>query len=196
MARALYSSQQGFHLEGVCPMPMLLYRPVELPADGPGIEALDTSFESDCLYAVAVTEHDVSWRLVAVSPFTKRYDVSDWQDPERLWEHGWVATRADQVVGFLATRWDSWNRRGVVWHFYVDRAWRRQGIARNLLELAEAAGRTAGVRLLWLEVSNRNVPAIAAYRALGFRVVGADTTLYTHTSAADEVALFMARPVL
>ncbi|MGC8488463.1 MAG: hypothetical protein ACP5QO_09645 [Clostridia bacterium] len=46
---------------------------------------------------------------------------------------------------------------------------------------------------MWLEVSNLNVPAINAYEALGFTVVGLDTSLYRGTRARGEVALFMAR---
>ena len=69
------------------------------------------------------------------------------------------------------------------------------GVGRRLLETVAAHGGTLGARHLWLETSSLNVPGAAAYRALGFRLVGADLTLYDGTEAEGEVALFFARPV-
>jgi len=39
-------------------------------------------------------------------------------------------------------------------------------------------GRRNGVRQLWLEIQNVNIAAVRAYRALGFQLVGLDTSLY------------------
>jgi hypothetical protein len=38
-----------------------------------------------------------------------------------------------------------------------------------------------------------NVPAVRAYRRLGFALCGLDTTFYRGTPAAGEVALFFTR---
>ncbi len=52
-----------------------------------------------------------------------------------------------------------------------------------------------GAKLLWLEVTNLNVAAIATYRALWFQICEVDATLYQCTDAPTETALFMARPI-
>jgi ribosomal protein S18 acetylase RimI-like enzyme len=71
---------------------------------------------------------------------------------------------------------------------------RRKGIGRLLLETALAHGRSQGAHTAWLEVTSVNTPAIDAYRALGFELCGLDLSLYEHTAAEGEIALFMARP--
>ena len=171
------------------------YRPLRLPADGAMLDQLNTSFEGDSVYAVSVTDHGIAWRLKQAPPFTKTYDLSEWRDSDRLWDQGWVAETTGQIVGFVGFRVEDWNRRCIIWHLYVDSAFRRQGIARNLLRHAAEAGQRLGAQLLWLEVTNVNVAAIATYRALGFQICGVDATLYQCTDAPTETALFMARPI-
>ncbi len=89
-----------------------------------------------------------------------------------------MAETAGRVVGFVAIRVEDWNRRCIIWHLYVDGAYRRHGIARNLLR---RAGQRLGAKLAWLEVSNVNVAAVTNYHALGFWICGVDSTLYQCT---------------
>ncbi len=71
---------------------------------------------------------------------------------------------------------------------------RGQGIGKNLMEQAVSLARSAGLRIVVCETQNTNVPAILAYRALGFRVEGVDISYYTNQDYPDgEVALFMKR---
>jgi ribosomal-protein-alanine N-acetyltransferase len=49
---------------------------------------------------------------------------------------------------------------------------RRRGVARALMDRAVALGRKKGARLSTLEVRRSNAPAIALYRALGYREAG------------------------
>jgi ribosomal protein S18 acetylase RimI-like enzyme len=93
----------------------------------------------------------------------------------------------------VATRYEAWNRRVVIWHLYVSGEYRRRGVGGRLLETALAAAREAGARTAWLETSNLNVPAVRAYERLGFVLCGLDTTLYDGTPAEGEVALFFSR---
>jgi ribosomal protein S18 acetylase RimI-like enzyme len=77
----------------------------------------------------------------------------------------WVATRADQVVGFVALRDDE-----ITW-LYVDPAQHRQGIGRALF--AHAVSRCGpGV---CVEALAGNEPALALYRAAGFDVTETST---------------------
>ncbi|MEJ0077719.1 MAG: GNAT family N-acetyltransferase [Alphaproteobacteria bacterium] len=58
---------------------------------------------------------------------------------------------------------------------YVDAAYRRQGLARMMLEFAEQACREAGTRTLTLSTSELQQAALAFYRASGYRLVSEET---------------------
>ena len=56
--------------------------------------------------------------------------------------------------------------------------------------------REAGLRGLWLEVTNHNLPAIRFYQRVGFELCGVDTSLYDpEGDASGECALFFFRPI-
>jgi ribosomal-protein-alanine N-acetyltransferase len=55
---------------------------------------------------------------------------------------------------------------------------RRRGVGRALMDEAAAQGRARGARIATLEVRRSNVPAIALYRALGYRQVGIRPNYY------------------
>lgn len=55
---------------------------------------------------------------------------------------------------------------------------RRRGVGRALMEEAAAAGRRRGASLCTLEVRRSNTPALALYRALGYRQVGVRPNYY------------------
>ena len=54
---------------------------------------------------------------------------------------------------------------------YVDAAYRRQGLARMMLDYAEQVCRDAGTLLLTLSTSELQQAALAFYRASGYRLV-------------------------
>ena len=54
-----------------------------------------------------------------------------------------------------------------------------------------ARGRQLGADHLWIETSNLNVPAVAAYQQWGFELCGLDTAFYRATPARGEVAIFL-----
>jgi ribosomal protein S18 acetylase RimI-like enzyme len=176
---------------------MLRVRPAILPDDAPAIAAMDTAFHTRQVFRVTASDDAIRFSLSDLDrPRVKRFPLADLTDPDRPWSHGWIATQDERVIGFTAAAFASWNLRLVIWHLYVDQAARGRGIARRLLEPVEAHGAALGARHLWLETSSINVPGVAAYRALGFRLVGADLTLYDGTEAEGETALFFARTVL
>lgn len=59
---------------------------------------------------------------------------------------------------------------------------RRRGVGRALMAAAEEAGRARGARLATLEVRRSNAPAIALYRAIGYRQVGIRPNYYAEES--------------
>jgi len=70
-------------------------------------------------------------------------------------------------------------------------AFRRRGLARELLGLAEAHARSSGGETVTLEVRTSNGPAIALYRDLGYAVRGIRPRYY----GDGEDALIMTRRV-
>lgn len=65
---------------------------------------------------------------------------------------------------------------------------RRRGVGRAILEEAHRVGRARACRLSTLEVRRSNAPAIALYRALGYRQVGMRPRYYAEE---NEDALLM-----
>ncbi|MEV4948799.1 GNAT family N-acetyltransferase [Streptomyces sp. NPDC053755] len=181
----------------------LAYR-VATPGDQSAVAALDDSFTTEHVYEVAAGDVGFGLRMVAVDPpLTKVFpeDPEDGQPGDGAADeadeaHEIVAVDADGTVrGCVAVAVERWNRRLVVRRITVDPAHRGCGIGGELMRRALAYGREQGARTAWLEVTSVNVPAVRAYRRMGFRLCGLDTTLYTGTASEGETALFMARPL-
>ena len=171
----------------------IVIRPAVLPDDAPGIEAIDGSFETDAVFHVQ--EDPRGFRLVPtpVPVRTKRFWVYDLNREDRDWDEAHVALDGGKIVGFVCTSWQFWNRRLVLWHIYVNRPYRGQGLGHRLLEPVYARARRQKALCLWLETSNLNAPGIAWYERQGFRLGGLDTTLYSGTEAAEEVGLYFVK---
>lgn len=72
----------------------------------------------------------------------------------------------------------------------VDRAHRRQGLGRVVMDGALAAGRAHRCRLATLEVRRSNTAAQALYQSLGFRTVGMRPAYY-QDDQEDAVVMLM-----
>jgi GNAT superfamily N-acetyltransferase len=169
-------------------------RPADLERDAALIRWVDTSFETGAVFQVQ--SDGIGFRFVetrADPPIVKTLPLGE-PFTGRDWESTWLALEGGRrAVGVVATEYQEWNRRAVIWHLYVSPSHRRLGIGGRLLETALQAAREAGARTAWLETSNVNVPAVRAYERLGFRLCGLDTSLYDGTPAEGEVALFLCR---
>ncbi|MEU9864376.1 GNAT family N-acetyltransferase [Streptomyces sp. NPDC047971] len=173
----------------------LAYR-VAGPADQSALAALDDSFTTEHVYEVAAGDVGFGLRLVAVDPPLVKVFPAEDEDGAEPDVHEIVAVDADGTpVGFIAVGVEEWNRRLVVHQVTVAPAHRGRGVGGELMRRALAHGREHGARTAWLEVTSVNVPAVRAYRRMGFRLCGLDTTLYTGTESEGETALFMARPL-
>jgi ribosomal protein S18 acetylase RimI-like enzyme len=109
--------------------------------------------------------------------------------------HDYVAVvEVDQIaVGVAALRLETWNRRAVLEHLYIDAAHRGHGLGRALIDDVAREARERRARCLWLETQNINYPAIQFYQRVGFQCCGLDTTLYdSQESLAGEIAVFFA----
>lgn len=171
-------------------------RAAVLPDDQQAIAKIDRTFTTDVVYDVSRSEDGFALQLTGMpTAVTKQLPLDDLMDPEPPWDFAEVAVVDGLVRSFLAAGIQPWNRRLVIWHLYVDLPWRRKGIGRALMESAFEYGRSREAITAWLETSNLNAPAIAAYRRMGFELCGLDRTMYHGTDSAAETALFMARPL-
>ena len=89
----------------------------------------------------------------------------------------WVAEVNGQVVGF-AVLWLIVDEAHIA-TIAVHPDFRRQGIARRLLETLLSAAREASARLATLEVRAGNTAAQTLYHGFGFQVVGRRSKYYT-----------------
>ena len=170
-------------------------RPADLERDADLIRSIDTSFETPVIFDV---QGDGSgFRLVETPvepPLVKTFPLRELA-PGHEWESTWLALEGARAVGVVATEYQAWNRRAIIWALYVSPGYRGRGVGRRLVETALSAARRAGARTAWLETSSLNVPGVRAYERLGFRLCGLDTSLYDGTPAEGEVALFFCRPL-
>lgn len=172
-------------------------RALRLPDDVAELSRLDVA--STAATVLDVESTPAGFTIVetpAPEPLRKDHEfLADVTGTDRAWTEGFVACEEGRVIGFAATGFSRWNRRQVLWHLYVDRAHRGRGAARALLHHVTNRALRNGARHVWLETQNTNTPAVHAYRAMGFDLVGLDRTLYDG-DAAGETALYLAKPLV
>jgi GNAT superfamily N-acetyltransferase len=170
-------------------------RDMDAEADRAGVEAIDTAFETSVVFELVVAPRRLELVERALAqPLVKRYPIADAFAFWARWDRGWVADDGG-IVGFAGVEYEAWHRRLVLWHLYVTRERRGEGIARSLLARVEAYGRELGARRVWLETSTVNVPGVAAYARLGYALCGADETLYDATPMESERAIYLSKPL-
>jgi ribosomal-protein-alanine N-acetyltransferase len=121
-------------------------RPASL-ADVAALAALEQACFSDPWSAVGIRE-------------TIQYETA----------RSFVAQESGRIVGYVMARIS--GQEGEILDLAVLPEKRRQGIGRSLLAAVRQALQCGGVREMYLEVRESNLPAIELYRAQGFRPVG------------------------
>jgi len=159
------------------------------PNDLAAIATIDTGFTATEMLAVETREGGFALTIKAVDRTVWKAFPLD--DVEQQWQVALVARVGSSTVGFASGNHHRWNRRLVISHFYVDRKHRRKGVETALMNAMVARGRQLGADHLWIETSNLNVPAVAAYQQWGFELCGLDTAFYRATPARGEVAIFL-----
>ena len=162
--------------------------------DFEAVERIDTSFSTDTVLAVERTANGYEVSALPVEPaFTKKLPLDDMKAARSSWATADVVLDEGMVFAFSSTRYHEWNRRLEIADLYVSAQHRRKGVGRALVDRVFLTAEQLGAESVWVETSNVNYPAFLAYEALGFALCGLDTSLYTGTDAAGEVALFMTR---
>ena len=170
----------------------MIIRELDRRRDRKGVEAIDTSFETQTVFDVRTTPRSIELvERPLAAPLTKRYSIGEVFAGWARWDAGWVADE-DGIRGFATVEHEPWHQRLILWFLYISPAWRRRGVGRALLERVEAHGRDIGATHVWLETSNVNVPGVAAYQRLGYALCGADR-LYYGAYMPGESAIYMAK---
>ncbi len=176
---------------------MLTLRRLRWPEDRAAILALETSFTTGRVYRVVPTGRAFVLQEATLSPpLHKVYDLTGEIESFPTLDHVLIAELEAQVAGVAALSNDTVDRRAVVRHLYVDRAYRGQGIGAALMDAMVTRARQWQARCLWLETQDVNYAAIQFYRRLGFEWCGLDLSLDERDgSPTDETAVFfMPRP--
>jgi len=108
---------------------------------------------------------------------------SELENPLSYWL---VAVDGDQVVGYVGSQ--SVMGEADIMNVAVDPAYRRMGVAKNLLVRLERDLCAKEVYSLTLEVRASNAPAIRLYNSLGFVQVGRRPNYY-HKPKEDALIL-------
>lgn len=170
---------------------MLSIRSLKWPADRAALLLLDSAFLTDRVYHVEQTTHAFALYDVPVTPpLRKDYGFAADVDSLPMFDQVMVAERGATIVGIAALKFEAWNGRANLWHFYIAPAERGRGVGRCLMDSIFQAAQTHGMRCVWLETQNINYGAIQFYRRMGFQWCGLDTSLYDPTGNANEIALF------
>ena len=96
-----------------------------------------------------------------------------------------------EIVGFIISRLAA--DEAEILSVAIDRAWRGRGLSRRLLQvhLGHLAGH--GIRVVFLEVEENNLPAVKLYQRSGFQTVGRREQYYREPSGQLLSALVMQR---
>jgi phosphinothricin acetyltransferase len=113
---------------------------------------------------------------IASGQATLEDSAPNWDDwnAQHLVDHRWVARYGDRVVGWSALSFPHRTAScGVAESsVYVDPAYHRHGIGRQLLRHVIDSSEDAGLWTLEARILQSNLPSLGLHMKLGFRVVG------------------------
>ncbi len=145
-------------------------RPVDLRRDVPQIVAL--------LNLAFASQDEQGRRLNRLSIATEPWYIARLRQLSSGLVPGFVWEEAGAIVGNVTLLTTRIRGRYLVANVAVHPNFRRQGIARLLMESALQSTRKLGARELLLQVKHDNEAAIHLYQGLGFEVLGSMTSWY------------------
>ena len=102
-----------------------------------------------------------------------------------------VAERGGAAIGLVMVMVPSWTDAAEITDLAIDRAARRLGAGKALVEAAAAWARERRHRALWVEPRADNAEAIEFYVRMGFRVSGFNDRLYSDDPGAAVVYMHL-----
>ena len=89
-------------------------RRAKLPEDEPGIAKLDASFTTTAFFDVEIGPRSLRLIETPIAPLVKSFFVYDLGRDWRQWDEAHVAVSDGDIVGFVASSYQFWNRRVVL----------------------------------------------------------------------------------
>lgn len=158
--------------------------------------ALDDSFETEYVWQMEersdVRNITVNLRLTRLPRPMKVRDavsrddlVADYQRGDNLW----VYAEGSAIAGFISAVVEEWNQSASIHNFAVAPAYRRKGIGSALMRTVLDWAHQKKLRVVMLDTSTKNYPAICFYQKHGFTFCGFNDQLYPNRDIAMLFAL-------
>jgi ribosomal protein S18 acetylase RimI-like enzyme len=131
---------------------------------------------------VSVTFHTVRLprRMRVEYPRNLEQLVEDWEREEAFL----VAEADNEVRGYIDLVAVPWQQMGWVANLAVEPAYRRRGIATALLRHGRQWARQEGLKLIQVEATTKNYPALRFYQKQGFQFCGFNDHYYSNQDIA------------
>ncbi|MCL2376252.1 MAG: GNAT family N-acetyltransferase [Defluviitaleaceae bacterium] len=137
---------------------------------------------SHSYYDVKITPAEGSYHVSFVKkPFDVPFENNDHDKLFQPWWDdikAWGIVEEDKLLAAIETTVEDWNNRLRITELWVDHSYRRQGIAKALMDIALQRARDEGRRAVVLETQARNEAAVAFYIKYGFSLIGFDACAY------------------
>ena len=157
------------------------------------VNKCDASFTVDSELVLQVEDGIISYSVVSVEPYHKRYAFEEKDFTSYISNLNKTIYFA-YVDGHLAGQIGvvkHWNAYAWIDDFGVDIHFRRHGVGRALMRQVVEWAKIKPLPGIMLETQNNNVPACRFYEDFGFKLHGFDTYLYKGLNpATDEIALY------
>lgn len=166
----------------------VMIRIAELPAEQSiDWSVHDRTFTVERELKLRIVNGLLSSEAIVVAPYEKTNPSWHRSSVEGVSFAGYVG---DQLAAEIYVS-KSWNGYAQVENLIVARKYRRQGLARALVERARAWAESGGLPGVMIETQNNNVSACQLYESCGFKLQGFDSSLYRGLNLhSQEVALF------
>ncbi|MDX1995124.1 MAG: GNAT family N-acetyltransferase [bacterium] len=171
------------------------------PAD---LERIGPNYTSTQRYVVTKTEtherFNLTLELVELdTPYTKGFmrGAGLYGYYREMLDDGFSLGAYDergQMIGIAIAQSQAWNRTLNVWEFHVLPRLRGQGVGTQMMARLIEKAQAARLRVIELETSVSNIPAVRFYRKQGFTIESLDLSYYSNEDVErGDVAIFMKR---
>lgn len=157
------------------------------------VDQCNDPFRIEAHLVLDVRDGIINYTVVPVEPYEKQYPLEnvDYRtyvnNPHKAVFFAYVD---EELAGQIRLH-KSWHRFAHIDDVAVKAAYRRQGVARLLIDEAIHWARQGGFPGLMLETQNNNVAACRLYESCGFQLGGFDRYLYQATMpGTGEIALY------
>jgi len=145
---------------------------------------LPFNYVSHYYYDVEITYINAVFQVTFIKkPFDEPY-INAPNDKDKLFQPWWDNVKAwglienERLIAAIETAVEEWSNRLIVTELWVDDAYRRQGLATSLMDIALKRAKEEKRRVVMLETQSCNEGAIDFYLNYGFILIGFDSCAY------------------